>query len=609
MPAPPVIPQGNFSTNQNYDPAIRDMFKDFVTGANTANANDPGETLGIDDIRGQISASVTNTNTANLIASLNLDSTSTTPAPTPNTTTPVIRVQESRCHAFYRILGFPVINNNQSGFYNPGFDIVKQPGVTRTVTLAYKKTVASNVGTAFQNISAAREKWAASTAQVFSNPNSIQAGVLALTSGTYGQKGNVNVRKFAAPFLNGNKEIDPFDFNADHQTYATVSQTSLIGNAEVLLSDYQDANLNTISTNNQNTNIFFQHEHIIVPFMVDPRIDFSIWSAASNTFSGVSKRVAVPFVPDASFLQVSNTSTATRPLLEKIITDRISQYNQSVDAGQAISNAVSYIKSNKSIQGIQFIGNTSLGDIFSSKIFKTSQQSAFALYLSIIQAMMSSLKNAINTVSGAQGKYYWVPIPSVMGPEGGSSIGAVPVNANINPTLITRNDFDIIYNQSQVLISNVNIATTQANAVPDKGGYAFNTFYMTFDSGTSDSQGDLSTKNMNNMNDTRNDVLTKASDALQIIEMIMGEFNGLGLSDIIAIMGSLYTMPLENVLGFLDADALIRAQNTLNQSKPFSPAPTNIVTSMNALAESVNAFYSIMDNVFQDYINNNAQNL
>ncbi|MGO9428290.1 hypothetical protein, partial [Rhodoblastus sp.] len=59
--------------------------------------------------------------TTDLIASLNINPNSTTAAPTPNTTTPVLLAQESRCHAFYRILGLPVVNASGSQYYNPGF--------------------------------------------------------------------------------------------------------------------------------------------------------------------------------------------------------------------------------------------------------------------------------------------------------------------------------------------------------------------------------------------------------------------------------------------------------------------------------------------------------
>ena len=65
----------------------------------------------------------------------------------------------------------------------------------------------------------------------------------------------------------------------------------------------------------------------------------------------------------------------------------------------------------------------------------------------------------------------------------------------------------------------------------------------------------LSTKTGNTLNNKRNQLLAKASNALQIVEMIMGEFSGLGLCDIVAVVGALYTMPLASLVGFLDTDS------------------------------------------------------
>jgi hypothetical protein len=113
-------------------------------------------------------------------------------------------------------------------------------------------------------------------------------------------------------------------------------------------------------------------------------------------------------------------------------------------------------------------------------------------------------------------------------------------------------------------------------------------------------------------------MLEEAGDALQIIEMIMGEFSGLGLADIVAIMGALYVMPLNdpaskgtgNLLGFLDEDAVIRAEEILVlPDGTLQNVRSGITPAMTSLCNTVNSFYQIMDQIFQDYMNNNALNL
>ncbi len=612
-------PQTNSQSNQNFDPDIRKMYKHFVTGGNTPDDNDTSQSVGIDDLRGQISVNVTGQTSANLIKALNIDPTTGSPAPTTTTSTPVQLAQESRCHAFYRIIGFPVVSEDKKTFYNPGFDIIKQVDsdgnpIKRKLDLSKKLSIASNVGSKFEDISKARESYAAATAQIFSVPESVEAGVLALTSGTYGNKGNVNIRKFAQPFLK-NTSVDAFDFSIDHQSYSSpgdiTSTYSAVGNKEIRLSDYQSPNGDPNFDFKPNpglgsAGILFSHKHIIVPFMVDPRIDFSIWASESKTTSGLSRRVAVPFVPDASFLKTSDTAKAERPLIEKIITEQ-SSLLVTEDAGNAVVNAIDYVKANKDIQTI-YIGGVKVGDIFSGSVFKTGQQQSFAQYLLTIDALMAHLVASMNVIHAAQGLYYWLPIPSSAGPENGCDIRDVPLNQNISTDLITvPYDFDIIKSQVQAILSSINSTIAQPTATPDPGSYAFSNYKLTFDSATSDSQGDWGAKTQESVTKRRNRVLTKAGEALQIVEMIMGEFSGLGLADIIAVMGALYTMPYANLLGFLDEDAIDRAEVILKQPTGSLRAQrADIITSMDSLASFVNGFYQIMDQVFQDYLNNNA---
>lgn len=607
-------PQQNYQSGQNYAPDITKMFKDFVTGGNTPGDNEPGENLGIDDIRADISVSTTGSKTSDLIKALNLNpDPNAPPAPTPNTTTPVPLAQESRCHAFYRIIGFPVVTIDQSDFYNPGHDVIMQTDssgapIARQMTLAKKITIAQNVGSAFEALSQAREAYVAGCLSVFSVPESVEAGVLTLTSGTYGKSGVPNLRKFNAPFAN-NQSLT--DYSISSQAYSVpgdISSTySLVGSNTIPLNQYMDALGNTPNPAAGNYKVLSQHEHIIKPFAVDPRIDFSTWTNESKTFQGLSKRVAVPFVPDSTYLKTSATAYAQRPLIEKIISDRVSQYTVE-DAGQATQDMIDYVQSIKSIQSVQ-IGTTSISNIFSGSVFKTSEQDAFVQYLSIIEALIFKLVDSMRIVHAAQGEYYWLPTPSTSGPENGCTTHDVPLTkATLN--LLTEKDQNIALSEAATLFSNITTAFATPTATPDVGGFAFGGFFnqgnppQTFSSASSDSQGNLSSQTNEDIVAARNSKLKKASDALQVIEMIMGEFSGLGLVDIIAVVGSLYVMPLADLLGFLDTDAYARAQTALGSNLP---AKTSSISScMVSLGNTVSGFYQIMDKLLQDYIGNNA---
>ncbi len=602
-------PQNKFQNAQNYDPDIVEMYKHFVTGGATANDAEAGENIGIEDLRAAISVNVTGSPTENLIKALNLSPTSTTPASTPNTSTPGQTVQESRCHTFYRIIGFPVVAEDKKSFYNPGFDIVKEKGLKRKITLSDKLIIASKISKKFEALSRVRESYANNTSQIFSVPQSVGAGVLSLMSGTYGANGSVNLRKFTLPF--DKNDTDPFDFDIANQTnpISVFSASTLVGTNEVTLAELQDSSGNDVVTSGAigttNPSVFRQHFHIIKPFMVDPRIDFSIWSHQSQTSNSISKRVAVPFVLNANQLQANSVVNATRPLIEKIITDRFSQFDNTLDAGPAVASVVSYVQSVQSIQNIH-IGTATISQIFSGKVFQLDEQASFYRSISIIQSMMDKLIKSMKTIHAAQGKYYWLPQPSPSGPEGGCTIRAVPLNPNIISKLITPLDFNIAFNFAQVLLSNLTSSTSQAKAVPDTGGFSTNNFFNnknTFDSTTSNSQGDLSSRTMETMASKRKAELKKASDALQVVEMIMGEYSGFGLCDIIAIVGSLYVIKKEVLLGFLDDDAYERAGIVLKQSLP---ARASIETAMTEFSKTVNGFYQVMQAIYQDTLNNNA---
>ncbi len=599
-------PQSAFQNNSNFDPSITKMYKHFVTGGSTPNDNETGENVGIDDLRGQISISVTGQTTKNLIASLNISPTSQTPSNSPSTSTPVQLAQESRCHTFFRILGFPVINKDKSAFYNPGLDVVRIPGVTRKISLAKKIQIASNIDPKFEALSQARETYINNTLHVFNVPQSVEAGVLALMSGTYGENGAPNLRQFTSDtFKNGD---DSFDFKTENQVnkISIFSAISLVGNNKILLADYQDSSGVKPNAGITNPSVFQQHFHIIKPFMVDPRIDFSIWANESKTSTGLSKRVAVPFVPDAMYLKANTTSYCERPLLEKIISERFSAFNTIVDSGEAATDIINYVKEVKSIQSIN-IGSVTISQLFSNSVYKLSEQAAFAQYLSIIRAMMYKLSKAIQVIYSAQGDYYLLPVPSVLGPENGCGIRAVPLNTNVSSDLMTPFDFDIAFNQAQVLMSNITSSVSQANTTPDPGGFAFNAFFnykLPFDPSASDSEGNVSEQTQETLGSIRQKQLSDAAKALQTVEMIMGEFSGFGLCDIIAIMGALYVMPKEDLLGFLDDDAIVRAEQVMKQS--LSSQRPLIQNSMDSLTKTVKGFYQIMDQVFQDQFNNNG---
>lgn len=555
--------QSNFENDQSYEIDIDKMYTDFITA--------------IDNHRSYVN--VTNQNASNLLSSITGDSS----APTANNLQPAAVYQESRCHAFYRMIGFPVVAQDKR-FYNPGLDIIVDE--TRSITLDTKKSIATSPLDGFVILSLERETYAQVNGKPFTTPNTIDAAVLSLSGGA-NPKG---IRKFSSPYTNSD---DPFDTDPTNQRYS-IDLTSKVGEYDILLSNYQD------SSGATPTELSAGRSHIIKPFVVDPRIDFTVSPKTDSKSAPSSRLVCVPFAPTKAQTKVSSNSWADPPMIETIIRDRFTVTDQSANSGASTQDLIDFIKTVPAINDQTLITQISKDDITS-----TSQISKFQEYLNIIQVLMQKVVEAQNDILSAQSLYYWVPVPSANGPEGGSTIQGIFLPTLIDPKLVTPNDLSILLKTAQSILSssNQNPDVAKADGSPDPGSFAqsFKTF---MDSRSSAAFIDSAGQTLDALTKKRNSLLTKAGDALRTIEIIMGEFSGLGLCDIIAIMAALYVMPANSLLGFLDSDSFDRMEAEL--STGVSKQSLSLQQAMTDFSSYVKQFYTVMDDVYQDLANNNG---
>lgn len=319
--------------------------------------------------------------------------------------------QESRMHCFLRLIGFPVINKDFD-YYNPGLDIIDGP---KNITLEKKITIANSPLPKFKEFSTNRERYTNEIKRVWERrPATITASSLALSSGA-------NVRLFSAPLQNS----DPFSFTPQDQSY-TADYRSIIGsNNTVKLTDYVDA----LGNKPDPTMMLPTRAHLIKPFIVDPRIDFSCNPA--------SRRVAVPFVYEKSNLLVSENTFVKRPLIEKIIRERFAVTNQNnITSSQANLKDI--------ILSIPTINDEALISRMTSDVYGLDDRLQFQKYLFIIQAMCKALVDAQTTIKATQSQYYWLPLPSTSGPEGGSQVAPIIISNSLpsgdNNSFITVSD-------------------------------------------------------------------------------------------------------------------------------------------------------------------------
>ncbi len=469
--------------------------------------------------------------------------------------------QESRCHAFYRLIGFPV-SSSQGKIYNPGHDTMVEEG--RNVTAEFKAEVANDPYPEFKKLVDKREIYLNDFLSIFANRSSIDSWVMALSSSNFRES-------FAAPF----KVEDPLDFNPENQSY-NISDKGLSYEKTILFKEY----LNNAETPPEKyTN---KRYHIIKPFLVDARIELSAPS---------SKKISVPFAKGDSFLKVSDIASVEKPMIEKVIVDRFAPSDDLDKIGSASQNVVEYIKKFSLIKDESLIK-----DISSGKIFKITDQKMFEKYFNIIRSMMLELYKAKNKIIFAQKNYYYLPIPGPNGTESGSSIN--PVFPRLIDTLNTPKDNKIAIASFNNNLASLSREIASMDGTPDPGGYALSKFTNAFDPTTSGSFKSNSAKSLEDLNERRSEVLKQANEALKTIEIINGEFSGLGLCDIIVIMGALYLMPTNSLLGFLDQDAYERAKLFVKGIPETNPSTIN--QALSDLGKTALSFYNIADKIYKD---------
>lgn len=561
-----AVNQNNVQTNQNYNFDINAIYSDFIQqiNANRSYTNIQTNNTALEKF---------DANTVGgIVGGLKIENTA----------------QESRAHTFYRLIGFPVVDKD-GNMYNPGLDIM----AGSNERLIKKVGIANKQDPKFLALSLQRENYTNNILNVFrQTPPTITASALALSSNS-----RINTRSFAVPTIN----TDALSFFPGDQKYS-VNWDSKVGQEDIDIHYYRDANGNAPDSGFLSSNRY----HFIQPFIVDARIDFTVsplnsLSQKDNEKGKLPSRVvAVPFVDSNKSLLIGENTYAKRPLIEKVIRDRLTA-TQDATITEGQQETIDYIKNTSSIKNDALISQ-----MVDSPYIKNNP-ALFVKYVAMIQAMCQALVDAQKRIQFAQSQYYWIPLVSTAGPEGGSTVNGIIIQSdNVFPEdLITTADSAIIGLTLQQYANSFQTASAPVAGIADPGGFIFegsaNLFKLTFDETTSASLGDTVSEQLDKLNKERTRYLSDANDALKTIEIIMGEWSGLGLCDIIAVMASLYTMDQDMLLGFLDDDAIGRMTDQTG-IVPISgvggAGRASVTDALNSFVGTVNDYYHLMDDLY-----------
>lgn len=460
------------------------------------------------------------------------------------------KYQESRIHAFYRLIGFPVIGSGDL-FYNPGFDLNKKTNITNE----YKTNVINNPIEGYYKFSSIKEDYYSKVVKSFFLNQGIESSCYSLSL--------YNIRDFE--YLN-TKYANQIDFDIESQSYEVNLQDSL----KRLFSDYED------SSENNPEGLVNKRYHYLFPLMVDGRIDIS-----------ASRKVAVPFVPDNTYLNLNEGYKTPRPYIEKIIRERFDYNNNSKSLGDSINSELNRVELQKIYNDTDIIDK-----IYGNDLYGLSEKNQFYRFINFSQAISERIGYCISEINQTQNKTYWVPIPSIDGPE--YSVTTENVFLQSAKALQTKLDLDICNIQTKIILQTLN---SQINKTSNSNStFTFDPFESTAQD-KNDSTDSILDSELSKLIKYRAGVCKRSESSLKELEVLTGEFSGLGFIDIIVIITSLYLVDKIYLLGLLDEDAYNRAKLILD----FSEEKASVKNSILEIQKKCIELYSVFNSILKSY--------
>lgn len=418
--------------------------------------------------------------------------------------------QESRCNAFYRLLGLPIISNN--GFYNPGW----HPELNTDEDALKKRLSVANSILSNQPLQlklTERERFPKSQLEIFAKQDSA-ASKLAYSV------------KFLRPITGLIEQDDPLAVEAQSFSFKQ-----------------------RIDDPQQTENFAYNGTkiaHILKPFMPDPRIDFIVFP--------VRNRVAVPFLSEAR-RQVSKGIFYKTPFIEKVARVRLAARNKDGDVPD-LEKIVEEIKNNQEITDkklIELAGG--ITKFYRSDIF------IFNNLRKVFKVLVDALFVAINTIDSVESKIHWVPMPDPLGMEvnvtSNSYIPNDPNGMDIDRELdrlsrlkaINDNEIDLLKSDLGIVTNGVNPNSAFSSLDNIAFGSILSNVPTKYD------------ERIQSLTSTRNELANKASKALRNIAIIMGDTSGLGLIDMYCIYAALWTVDKTTLVNMLDDGAIERLKS------------------------------------------------
>lgn len=492
--------------------------------------------------------------------------------------------QESRCHAFFRMIGFPVVVD-KNNFHSPGFD--PNLNVDSASAASYAKIDASFASNnTLTGLSSAREQVPIDFSGIFSNGGLNAQAVMF---------GSTFVRSFGNQFTSSN--TNPLTADNSGQVQAVQDRVTQVNNfygpggfvsATTLVSGFP----------------ILTSRHFLKPFIVDPRIDGYIRPTKS--------RICAPFLIDKSQTKIFQSSNGVadslpRPYLERVISVRYNNDNvtsETTPGGSAVQDIINQILSDDKVtdQSLVNTANNALGQLYSDQLI------VYNNYFKIMRVLIDTLIDEIRNVQYIIQNINFNPIPSPKtGVEGGINGGQIGSPSLPDDPLVVNNKIGErnIIKQMQKQALNTVILDAGLQGIPDPGDFVFSNINDTVFSINNNIKQSY-VDNITKLTDLRTQAGNSGITSLQNIELIMGEFSGIGLIDMIAIQSALWIMPGNSLLGLIDNRAFTRMTTYRKEININGASQNDIITSLTDFQTSLMTTYLLIQAYFNSKYDGSA---
>jgi hypothetical protein len=484
---------------------------------------------------------------------------------------------ESRIHAFFRMLGLPVVHAEGNIYYSPGFD-------------PYRSEQDKKVQNVDAKINSSGEKDFILKRET--DPQNFK---------------NIFRRRDVASVLLTLAQRHPKPFDSIEEGSGDVDQRTEEFNSFFERNDYftqYKGSWETFFGATVHGKSLTGWRHLIKPITVDP----FIW----KTVSPATNEVCAPFMPkNASATRNGKNSPKNdliRPEIENIIIKRMEAYIDDESFAVFFDNMKKAMTNDKSARDLaesidigsfraavlaiadkNKIDENTINTVFKDTSY--TQVLAVTYFTKLIKVCINVLYKSMQKIDEIEKEINWVPLPDPSGPEFNN-----PAKVGLYPNRETITDLD-----KRIAGLEIKLIASQLleKAKDNVGGilkYAFNYLKQT-NFGDDD---ELFSKELNEAKGERQQLVRDGFNALKNIELITGEISGLGLIDIFSILGALWALDDKSLLGLIDDNAfnrLVVFYKELDNSPIIERAqnPQDIYETLQKFEEKIQRFLAYAD--------------